>query len=1340
MTNPFRVLLISNDSSDADLVQLKLQELQWDITAHVVTSESELQKHLKHHTDLVISDYRLSEFTGLDAYQLVKEQADYIPFILISDHIGEEKAVDAIKMGIDDFILKDNLQRLVPSVSRLLLSIEKTRKKKLKNGLFNSFYDNREVGVAVIDEDLTYVMVNESFAFLCGYEEDELIGMSALKLNILNNKESSFKKKIDQVFKESRSITDNGLLKCKDGSLKSVHANISNVTLGTDEAYAISIIKDVTTERQINRLRKHVTELQVTRLRNQVEELSGICGWEYDVNSGIASHTPLANEIYEVDNDELTGAPESHISLFDEPSRELINESFQNAIENQEAYEIRVYLTTKSGKQKIIKITGSPVVSQGKTLKISGTMADITEKIKQQRELEKLSMVASKTQNGVIITDAEQNIEWVNDAYTAITGFTLEESIGKNPGRFLQGPETDQKTKKRIAIGLKSGKPFTEEILNYTKSGEKYWINLNITPVFDNNGSIKQYFAIQEDITKRKIAEQKLRYSQEKLLEAQKIGKMGHWDYEVSTGDIYWSENMFRIYGLDPASDPPTLDELMNFYPDDKELHNQKVEDAIVNGTPYSFDIKMCTLQGDFKYVHIEGIPSSDGSGKVARLHGIAQDISEIKQSEMKFRENQRQLEGIINNIDGVFQQFKFYPDGSDEMIYISDGVKKMNELTPEDVKRSTKIAWDQVIDDHRGPLKKIIREAAKNLTRVDHKYCIVTPSGKKKWIHGRGMPHAQKDGTIIFETIKMDVTEQEIAKIEREELYGILEESINEIYLFDSESLRFVYVNETAKHNIGYSTEELLEMTPLDLKTSLTRDDFINYLKPLTDNTRTQVIFETVHKREDGSSYPVRGHLKKDTYKGKDVFVALILDITEEKRTDHKLRSLVETAPIPIYIESRDGKVIDLWNKAAENVLGFRSEEVMNRFLPHVAGEQMEQYHILLDRIRRGETIMGEEAKRIKKDGTTFPARINASPLLDEKGDVDSFLVMLEDITEEKQLQAELEYQVMFSNNILDSLPGIFYMIDEDFKLVRVNRNVYDLFGMKEDNLKNMDLFALIAPREREKIEEKIKQAYLDGYAEVETVLVAQQKEYHFFISGTLLEQNGNKYIIGNGINITDRVRSEQNNEVLLKEVHHRVKNNLAIISGLLEMELLELENEKSKLPLQRSVNRIHSIAKVHEMLYDSNNLSSINLKQYLNKLSEDIEQSMSYDGKCVIYTEIGDIEMNINDAIPLGLLLNELITNSLKYAFEENEEGIIGIQLSRSNGQYKFSYCDNGRGFKTPFDFESVHTMGMQIISMLIRQLGATYKLDTQGQFKLQLEFEFKPNKRGSHSNLLV
>jgi DNA-binding NtrC family response regulator len=130
MTNPFRVLLISNDSSDADLVQLKLQELQWDITAHVVTSESELQKHLKHHTDLVISDYRLSEFTGLDAYQLVKEQADYIPFILISDHIGEEKAVDAIKMGIDDFILKDNLQRLVPSVSRLLLSIEKTRKKK----------------------------------------------------------------------------------------------------------------------------------------------------------------------------------------------------------------------------------------------------------------------------------------------------------------------------------------------------------------------------------------------------------------------------------------------------------------------------------------------------------------------------------------------------------------------------------------------------------------------------------------------------------------------------------------------------------------------------------------------------------------------------------------------------------------------------------------------------------------------------------------------------------------------------------------------------------------------------------------------------------------------------------------------------------------------------------------------------------------------------------------------------------------------------------------------------------------------------------------------------------
>jgi two-component sensor histidine kinase len=204
----------------------------------------------------------------------------------------------------------------------------------------------------------------------------------------------------------------------------------------------------------------------------------------------------------------------------------------------------------------------------------------------------------------------------------------------------------------------------------------------------------------------------------------------------------------------------------------------------------------------------------------------------------------------------------------------------------------------------------------------------------------------------------------------------------------------------------------------------------------------------------------------------------------------------------------------------------------------------------------------------------------------------------------------------------------------------------------------------------------------------------------------------------------------------VLLKEVHHRVKNNLAIISGLLEMELLELENERLKLPLQRSVNRIHSIAKVHELLYEANNFSSINLNHYLNKLSRDIEKSMSYAGKCVFETNISDIQMNINSAIPLGLLMNELITNSLKYAFQDNEEGTISIQLSNPNGQFLFTYSDSGRGFKTPLDFEDVQTTGMQIMGTLIRQLGATYKLTTQNQFKLELEFE--PNQKGSHSNL--
>ena len=132
---------------------------------------------------------------------------------------------------------------------------------------------------------------------------------------------------------------------------------------------------------------------------------------------------------------------------------------------------------------------------------------DITERVNAKQELEKLSLVASKTINGVVITDVEKRAEWVNEGLTKLTGYTFSEMAGKYPGSLLIGEETDKATASRIEKGLMQDKSFTEEILCYKKSGEKIWLSLDFTPILNDAGEVERYIALQTDIIFRKEAE-----------------------------------------------------------------------------------------------------------------------------------------------------------------------------------------------------------------------------------------------------------------------------------------------------------------------------------------------------------------------------------------------------------------------------------------------------------------------------------------------------------------------------------------------------------------------------------------------------------------------------------------------------------------------------------------------------------------------------------------------------------------------------------------------------------------------------------------------------------------
>lgn len=195
---------------------------------------------------------------------------------------------------------------------------------------------------------------------------------------------------------------------------------------------------------------------------------------------------------------------------------------------------------------------------------------------------------------------------------------------------------------------------------------------------------------------------------------------------------------------------------------------------------------------------------------------------------------------------------------------------------------------------------------------------------------------------------------------------------------------------------------------------------------------------------------------------------------------------------------------------------------------------------------------------------------------------------------------------------------------------------------------------------------------------------------------------------------------------EQLLKEVHHRVKNNLQIISSLLNLQTENSEDEKFLVAIRESKNRISSMALIHEMLYATKNFSQINISTYITKLSVSIYQSFYLNKSHVLfeYSIDENLFFEIDRMIPIGLILNEIISNSLKYAFP-NKQGIITIQFIKKNNSYLLIVKDNGIGIPPNFDHKSSKSLGIQLVHMLSEQLDGTLTLSNENGTSYILSF---------------
>jgi len=198
----------------------------------------------------------------------------------------------------------------------------------------------------------------------------------------------------------------------------------------------------------------------------------------------------------------------------------------------------------------------------------------------------------------------------------------------------------------------------------------------------------------------------------------------------------------------------------------------------------------------------------------------------------------------------------------------------------------------------------------------------------------------------------------------------------------------------------------------------------------------------------------------------------------------------------------------------------------------------------------------------------------------------------------------------------------------------------------------------------------------------------------------------------------------------MLLKEIHHRVKNNLMIISSLLNLQSRYIKDKESQEIFKESQNRAQSMALIHQRLYQSTDLKNIDFKEYITTLANDLYRTYVDDTSRVSLTlNIDECRIDINTAIPLGLILNELITNSMKHAFPGNEKGTINIDFKKNDDKYILIVSDDGVGFPEDLDYQKTDSLGLQLVNNLTDQISGELELDTTRGTTFKITF--KENK---------
>ncbi len=999
-----------------------------------------------------------------------------------------------------------------------------------------------------------------------------------------------------------------------------------------------------------------------------------------------------------------------------------------------------------------------------------------------QASEERFRSIFEQAAVGIALCDCSGILERVNQRVCEILGYP-EQDLLNHPYYEFISPEFAEKNEQLMQQLLTEHlNTCSQEQRYYRQDGSFVWVNLTMSLISYSQKEPSSLLLILEDISDRKYAEAALQQSEEKYRSLVngirevifQIDACGNWQFLNPA----WTE--ITGYPVEHTLGKPFLNYT---YPPDFQTNQQYFARLMNHETDHCrYELRYKTQSGGFCWLEMTARVTTNNQGEITGITGTLIDMTQRRQVE-------DQLRAVINTVPGLVSWV------TREGRYLGVNQKLANtvNLNPQDFVDQEigflghSSSFVQLINDFLATSETQTRQEIETTIQGDCRNFLIA-----------GQKYRQGNAAVLIGIDITERKQAELALKESEIQFRQLAENIEQVFwMVDLEQQRFIYISPAYELIWGYSVDSVYDC-PTNMLQAIHPEDYQRMLQAIPKQIRGDYDQEYRIIRADGEirwirdrAFPVRND-QGDVYR----IAGLAEDITERKRSKEALkkrerylkalvglqRRLIASAVdqklyqevLAILGDACEASRIYVYENFIDEQGQLKSQKAALWCSPKLSPKFRQQRPDIIsyqqfpqqdyEKLSQGEFLQKTVANLPQQEQKFFQQYQVQSflmiPLIVnrqffgfigfdncendanwgrlEVGLLSSAAAAIA-LAKEKQLTQEKLQQQLTA--IETSTDGIM-IIDVSGELQYVNPAYCQMLGYDSpENLLGTQWQNHHSPDEISRIQEEIF-PQLQSQGKWGGEILAQRQDGSTFIQELSINLSHNGKIVGVCRDISQRKEAEEQlkasleeKELLLKEVHHRVKNNLQVISSIFSLQSQTIEDEQALAIIEESQNRITSMALIHEKLYQAANLANIDFADYIQDLTSNLLMSYNVSPDW-IQTEmnIESIQMTLDSAIPCGLLINELVSNSLKHGFPDGRRGTISIFLGYQNEQQDtllLKVEDNGVGLPEDFNPNQTSSLGVSLISSLTKQLRGTLQFQNNPGASFEITFP-KPIER--------